>query len=135
MEKARKEIAGMAPLLEKAAEGGDKKAQNLFQEAAREHSLTVKALIKRLNFNKENQLLISYSGGVFKAGTYILKPFRNFIKQNQNRDRKIKLTAPILKPVTGAALWAAVLYAKKNNSSKINKDLMVENLKKEEKGG
>jgi len=47
---------------------GDPKALKIYAEAAYEFSLVVKALIGRLDFKQDETILVSYSGGVFKAG-------------------------------------------------------------------
>jgi len=104
LELKRNKIAALALLLYQAAEAGDKKAAAAYKEAAREHSLTVKSLIKQLNFKKEEKIAVSYSGGVFNAGEYILKPLKEFL-QTEN----VELIEPILKPITGAALYALML--------------------------
>lgn len=97
----RDKIAKFALLLYKAAEQGDPKTIEIFRETAYEHSLTLKALIKKLNFADNEEILVSYSGGVFKSGEYVLKPLKEYIS-NDN----LKLIKPILEPVTGAALYA-----------------------------
>jgi len=74
LERKRDKIATLALLLYQAAEEGDERAIDLYRKAAYEHSLTVKALINKLDFSNEEEILVSYSGGVFKAGSYILKP-------------------------------------------------------------
>lgn len=123
LERKRDKIAQLAQLLYQAAEEGDEKAVDLYRQAAYEHSLTVKALINKLNFNCDEEILVSYSGGVFKAGPYILDPLNKYIDQSN-----VKLIKPILQPVTGAALYALLLDKRLNDY-----DLIVEKLREEEK--
>ena len=124
LELKRNKIASLAKLLYKAAQAGDKKAVKLYKQAAYEHSLIVKALIKKLNFTRAKKIPVSYSGGVFKAGYFILEPLKEYIKEEN-----VKLIEPILKPVTGAALYAKMLA---NNLEKPDRKT-IDKLKKEEK--
>jgi N-acetylglucosamine kinase-like BadF-type ATPase len=107
----RKKIASLAKLLYEAALLEDEIALKLYKEAAYEHSLTIKAIINKLKFN-EDLIKISYSGGVFKAGKYILEPFKKYLNKISH---DVKLVEPILKPVTGAALYAKLSYENKMN--------------------
>lgn len=120
----RNEIASLAVLLYQAAQAGDKKAIEVYKKAAYEHSLTVKALINKLNFEMGDKINVSYSGGVFNAGDYILEPLKKYLKEE-----KIKLIKPILKPVTGAALYAKLL---ENNIDNPDSEI-IKKLQKEEK--
>ncbi len=119
----RKEIAELALILYEAAQKGDKEAINLYKEAAFELSQTVSAIINKLSFQRETKIKVSYSGGVFNAGDYIIKP----LKDNLN-NFNILLKEPILKPVTGAALYALLI----DNNDIGNKESILENLIKEE---
>ena len=103
----RDKIAQLALILYEAALAGDEKALQIYDEAAYEHSLTINALLAKLDFSANEQILISYSGGVFRAGDLILKPLKEYIKCD-----KTKLIEPILQPVTGAALYALILDQK-----------------------
>lgn len=105
-------IAKLALTLFKAAEAGDAYAEGIYFEAAQEHILTIKSILNQLDFNSEEKILISYSGGVFNAGKYILKPLKIGINALNNKCEIIK---PILKPVTGAALYAVKLHKKSVN--------------------
>lgn len=120
----RKKIAEFAQILYKAAKQGDKEAINLYKEAGFELSQTVSAIIKKLNFQKDTKVKVSYSGGVFNAGEYILRP----LKENLN-NFNIVLSAPILKPVTGASLYALLL----DKNRLRNKEKVIDNLIKEER--
>lgn len=56
-------------------------------------------IINKLNF--EGEILVSYSGGVFKCGEIILKPLKEQLKEYN-----IKLIEPVLMPSKGACLLA-----------------------------
>lgn len=100
----RDEIAKLALLVFQAAGQGDPKALALYHEAAYEHSLTVKSLLRQLHFDNGSDIPVSYSGGVFKAGEFILTPLKKFLV-----DEPVRLIPPALLPVTGAALYAMKL--------------------------
>lgn len=99
----RGKIAELAKILFIAAKAGDKHAITTFEEAAYELSLAIYSIINQLKFNLEDELLISYSGGVFKSGKFILAPFEKYILKTH---KNIKIVKPKLQPVTGAALYA-----------------------------
>lgn len=101
----RDKIAQLALILYEAALAGDEKAIQIYDEAANEHSLTVNALLAQLDFSVNEQILISFSGGVFQAGDLILKPLKEYIQSDN-----VKLIEPILQPVNGAALYALILH-------------------------
>ncbi|MGE5583642.1 MAG: N-acetylglucosamine kinase [Bacillota bacterium] len=103
----RDEIAKLAVLVYKAALRGDAKALALYDRAAYEHSLTVRSIIRQLCFSREADILVSYSGGVFKAGELILDHFQRYLQGD-----RVRLIKPVLQPVTGAALYAMILDGK-----------------------
>lgn len=100
----RDAVAKLALLVYEAAQQGDEKALALYEAAALEHSATVRAVLRRLSFPAGEDVLVSYSGGVFRAGEYILAPLRRSLA-----GEPIKLVRPILRPATGAALYAMEL--------------------------
>lgn len=120
----RNKIAQLAKLLYKAAKLNDEIALKVYSEAAYEHYLTIAAIVKKLNFDANEEIMISYSGGVFNAGEYVLGPLRRYLIDNK---LNIKLITPILKPITGAALCALIIYLNEVNDS------IIERLKEEEK--
>ena len=93
----RDKIAELALLLYQAATEGDQKAIAIYEEAAYEYSLIVKALIAKLSFSADEEIPVSYSGGVFKAGECIFQPLKEFLSK-----QRVSLIHPILQPVTGA---------------------------------
>ncbi|WP_432663275.1 BadF/BadG/BcrA/BcrD ATPase family protein [Wukongibacter baidiensis] len=102
----RGKIAGLAEFVFKAAQEGDKYAIEVFEEAAYEHCLTIGSIIKQLDFSEEDELLVSYSGGVFKAGELVLDPLERYIS---GLHKNIRIVKPVLKPITGSALYALKL--------------------------
>ncbi len=98
---SRKDIAGLAVIAFQAARAGDKNAIALFRQVAFELSLIAKALLKQLSFPSQEKVPLSYSGGVFGAGKFILAPLKGYLEKTN-----ITLQPPILQPVLGACLYA-----------------------------
>lgn len=94
----RSEIAKLARICSEAANLGDKGAVAIFNEAAKEITEMIKTLLK--NYNDE-QVKVSYTGGVFKSGDLILKPLKSMIE-----GLNVELIEPILSPDLGACLMA-----------------------------
>ncbi|MPM48050.1 N-acetylmuramic acid/N-acetylglucosamine kinase [bioreactor metagenome] len=117
IKKDRTKIAEFSSLCYDSAIRGDKNAIRIFNEAAYELSLLVKMIINELNFDDE--ILVSYSGGVFKSNQLILNP----LKENLS-EYNIKFIEPILEPSEGSCLLA---YKLKN--SNISNEL-INNLRK-----
>ena len=103
----RTEIAGLSKVASIAAESGCPVCIEIFKQAAEELFLHINSLAKELNFDDE--FVVSYTGGVFKAGDLILKPISEMIDR---ANLKCKLTAPKLDPWNGAALMAYSLSGK-----------------------
>ena len=78
--------------------------------------MIVKALLNKLQFMPEKEVSVSYSGGVFKAGEFILKPLKEFLSKE-----RVKFNQPILQPVTGAALYALFLEREKIDDAVLKK--------------
>lgn len=112
----RDEIAKFSKILYKAALENDTEAIKVFKEAAFEHYLTIKSVINQLNLEDE-EILISYSGGVFNAGNFILEPLQEYL---EDINRNISLMKPKLSPVTGAALYAKIIKSNKYDESLIS---------------
>jgi N-acetylglucosamine kinase-like BadF-type ATPase len=102
----RSSIAAIAQLVTEAARAGDGTAVGIFQHAAGELGAIVEALRKSLEFESEEAIPVSYSGGVFQTGDLILGPLRKQLAQFSER---FDLRAPLLAPYLGAALHAAKL--------------------------
>ncbi|MGI6565827.1 MAG: N-acetylglucosamine kinase [Limnochordia bacterium] len=112
----REAIARLALIVHEAAEQGDPKAIQLYKEAAYELWLIVEAIIKQLDFDTGREVPVSYSGGVFRAGEYILSPLRGLVGKSG-----CTLVEPILKPITGAALYALDLSGSQWDSEIVGK--------------
>ena len=97
----RNKIARLSLLVYEAAEEGDLLAKEIFSQAAYEHFLMIKSLVKKLEF-VEDKILVSYSGGVFKSGSYILSPLKGYLEEF---DLGIQLVEPLLEPISGAVLY------------------------------
>lgn len=101
----RGKVAQLARLLYMAAKANDKKALEVYSLAAYEQYLTINAIINKLDFCEE--ILVSYSGGVFNAGKYVLEPLEKNLAEN---GINVRLIEPRLMPVLGAALYAFKLH-------------------------
>lgn len=101
----RTKIAGLQEQLYKAAINGDMEAVNLYACAAKELAGIIKAVYQKLGFQEE--ISVSYSGGLFHAEELILTPLQENLTESG-----IHLCTPKYSPVQGAALLAAWEYKK-----------------------
>ncbi|SCG82026.1 N-acetyl-D-glucosamine kinase N-acetylglucosamine kinase [Proteiniborus sp. DW1] len=125
MEMKRDKVAQLAKLLYRAAKVNDEFALEAYIQAAYEHYSTIHSLIEKLDFKNEERILVSYSGGVFNAGKYILDSLKILLKKES---KPIELITPILKPVFGAALYALTIKLGKQNAD-IIENLITEQAK------
>ena len=102
---SREQVAAMQLLLMRAAIEGDVSACALYDAAAQELCLLLDGIRGRISL-PESGFPVSYSGGLFKAGELILKPFRRGIESRGGR-----LVVPRLTPAQGALLLAAERFA------------------------
>ena len=100
----RTEIAKFSTICFLAAEAGCKTCKEIFRDAAEAIFQHVKAISKELNFIDE--FVVSYTGGVFKAGNHVLNPLKEMIKES---GLKCYLQEPALDPWNGSALLAYTL--------------------------
>lgn len=84
-----------------AARAGDEAATELYRQAAEHLCSSVFAVYQRLCF--DTPVGISYSGGVFRAGDVLLKPFEQIMRQ---MIPNCVIVAPRYSPQKGAALVA-----------------------------
>ena len=105
----RPKIAQLAKLANLAYDKGCDVSKDIFDKAAYEQFLLIKATIKNLDMEDKN-ITVSYSGGVFRSGERILKPLKIYI---DNYSSKVSLKSPIAEPVEGSCLYAKNL-AKQN---------------------
>jgi|LSQX01.1.fsa_nt_gb N-acetylglucosamine kinase-like BadF-type ATPase len=100
----RDKIAKLALIMFDAAQQCDRHALKAYKQVAYECSLTVKSILSQLRFESEDEVVVSYSGGVFKSGDLVLEPLRAYLEEDH-----VVLRKPVLDPVTGAALYAVLL--------------------------
>lgn len=106
--RARGSIAAISQLVTRAAHDGDILAIRIFDDAARELAAVVEAVRQALEFEPDEPVPLSYSGGVFNAGALILGPLRRHL---EGQSGTYHLKAPIVTPSAGAVIYAAKLAA------------------------
>ena len=99
----RTKIAGLQKYLLEAAQKGDLEAVKMYEIAADELAMIVGSVYRKLKFGEGT--LVSYSGGLFHAGEFILGPLRERLKTEG-----VRLCAPKYTPVEGASLLAAEMF-------------------------
>lgn len=119
----RKEIAKLSFINYKSAKLGDIYSKEIFEKASFEYFLMIKTLINKLNFNKKNEILISYSGSVFKSSEFILPKLELYMN---NTGYNILLKEAILKPISGAVLYSIL---ENSNLTKHEKTNLITRLK------
>lgn len=107
----RSKVASISTLVCKAASEGDKYAIAILDNAANELAEIVEGVRKVLPFAEDEEVKVSYSGGVFNAGALVLFPFINALNRFSSN---YKLYEPLHSPVVGAALYAKRLANLKN---------------------
>ena len=105
---SRGSIAALSKVVARSAHEGDVEAIRIFEDAARELAAVVEAVRRGLQFETDEAVPLSYSGGVFEAGTLILDPFQRHLDEQSG---SYCLRAPIVMPSGGAAIYAAKLAA------------------------
>lgn len=108
-ERALREIAQLSKITVKAAEEGDKVAQEILKDAAKELAVAVIAVIEQLRMERD-EFQVAYVGGVFEAGELILGPLR---KEIQHFAPHARIEPSLDPPVIGAAKMAKQLHAGK----------------------
>lgn len=84
---------------------GDPEAARIYREAAGELGALVRALKTRIGFEGEGPVRVSYTGGLFHAGEYVLSPLREYVE-----DMGCVLVEPAFGPLSGAVGYAARGY-------------------------
>jgi len=97
------EIAAVAPLVAEAADEGDAVAKRILAEAGRELASHAIAIAKALGMENED-VEVYTTGGVFKAGSHVLKPFEEEVKKIMPRAR---FAPPKFEPAMGAIFLAS----------------------------
>jgi len=96
----RDKVASLQLLANRAALAGSPSAKSLYWDAADELILLVKAICDRLHF-VQRPFLVSYSGGLFKAGELVLDRFAKGVAEAGG-----SLYDPQFEPMHGALLLA-----------------------------
>ena len=99
--KDRTQVAGLQKILLQAALDGDEAAADAYRAAAGELAEIVICALKKLVFTRGTAVPVSYSGGVFHAGSLILTPLAEALDEYG-----VRLVKPLHSPVYGAALMA-----------------------------
>lgn len=111
-ENNRSNLAMTQEFLLQAARFGDKNAVLLYEKAAKHLSKSAVAVYKKLKF--KDQVQVSYSGGVFKADSFLIEPFARYIQLDIPNS---VISRPIYSPQQGAALAAERLLVEKEENS------------------
>lgn len=93
------ETAKLQYLLKQMAEAGSKTAKEIYESAAKELALSIRAVAEKLRFGPGYSA--SYSGGLFRSGDWILNPLGDEVKKNGGQ-----LVQPRFEPEMGALLFA-----------------------------
>jgi N-acetylglucosamine kinase-like BadF-type ATPase len=101
----RSEIAALSRVVVGAADAGDECAARILSEAADELAGLVDTTRWRLDFGPDQDVPVSYSGGVFNAPP-VVEGFEAALK---NLYDGYELREPLYSPVVGAAIYAAKL--------------------------
>jgi N-acetylglucosamine kinase-like BadF-type ATPase len=101
----RSEIAALSRVVAGAAEEGDECAARILSEAADELAGLVDTTRRRLDFGPDQEVPVSYSGGVFNARP-VVEGFEAALKHLHDG---YELREPLYSPVVGAAIYAAKL--------------------------
>jgi len=96
------EMAAIAPLVAEAADEGDAVAKRILTDAGRELASQAIAIAKALGMENED-VEVYMTGGVFKAGSHVFKPFEGEIKEIMP---KARLASPKFEPAMGAVFLA-----------------------------
>ena len=62
---------------------GDPEAARIYREAAGELGALVRALKREIGFEGEDPVRVSYTGGLFHAGEYVLAPLREYVEEQR----------------------------------------------------
>ncbi|KQS53868.1 N-acetylglucosamine kinase [Brevundimonas sp. Leaf363] len=101
---ARDRIAALSRRVAQAAGEGDEAAQAVFRRAGQELAAVVDAIRRQLEYPPGEPVYLSYSGGVFRSGDLVLRPFR---EQLSTWSADYRMVSPRFSPAIGAAIYAA----------------------------
>jgi glucosamine kinase len=94
-------VAAFATDVAREAEGGDRDAVAILEEAARELALSACAALDRV-FEREEPAVVSYAGNVFRAGPVLLEPFARALTETRP-------ATEVRPPAADALMGAAIL--------------------------
>ena len=100
----RDELASLSKIFSKAIDENDTYALNLLDDVAKEASLVINTLIKKLYF--KGAVKVSYSGGVFNLGQRLID------KIEQYADDRVEIVKPFANPSIGSLILAKKFYEK-----------------------
>ena len=122
----RTALAQVQLLAAEAVHRGDESAAEIYKRAVEKPVSMVDVASGKLSFPKDQEIMVSYSGGFVKNGDLVMVPFEKTLAQ-----KGYNLTAPMYKPVVGAVAMAARQYLELQSLnrmlSKIQKNLDAEN--------
>lgn len=96
------EISTISKLVAKAAMNGDRTARDIFRHEGQALARLVATIARRLEMTR-SQPNIYLTGGVFKAGSTILNPFRRELRKNIPH---FIMRRPVFEPIVGAFILA-----------------------------
>ncbi len=99
----RDTIAALCPLVSQAASAGDPAASEIFARAGVELAAIVHAVGQQLGGDALAATRVSYSGGVFQAGSLVLEPLASRLA---TFEQGYELVEPLADGRLGAALYA-----------------------------
>jgi len=102
----RSQLARLSKLVAEAATSGDQAARGLFASAVTELADIVDAVRAQLKVPHDEELPVSYSGGLFRLRELLLQPLEAALGRRAHRYRFLAARLP---PEAGAALQAARL--------------------------
>ena len=100
---SRDSIAALSQIVALAANEGDRAAADIFRDAADELAEIVDAVARQLDFDADEDIPVSWSGGVFRSGDLVTAPFK---ERMASMDARYRFVDPIADPTLGAALYA-----------------------------
>lgn len=95
----RTKIASLAQVVSNLYDANDPYAIDIIKRAANELADIVISLYKKLHFS--TKIVVSYTGGIWKMGSKIIKPFSQALK-----DYDIEILPPVFEPDIGSLILA-----------------------------
>ena len=99
---SRPDIAALSSVVGRAASQGDATALRILREAGKELGQIVNAVIKKLHL-QQTPVTVGAVGGVFRAGRFVLRTFRETVKETVPN---VQIASPRVPAAVGAALMA-----------------------------